>query len=151
MRSTRQRRRKQDAIITAPPHLETAPLLQQHCEEGKPEKVNESHTPSPHPVSYHRHRQTDRLSCSLRLPCVKLKAASTFSSLFQRGTGLRTNQTAALSNFYNNKVFLKRKNLVRGDYSKRIHACTHTHTHTCLLYTSPSPRDRLVSRMPSSA
>ena len=25
------------------------------------------------------------------------------------------------------------------------------HSHTCLLYTSPSPRDRSVSRMPSSA
>ena len=27
----------------------------------------------------------------------------------------------------------------------------HTHTHTCLLYTSPSPRDVEESRMPSSA
>ena len=26
-----------------------------------------------------------------------------------------------------------------------------THRHTCLLYTSPSPRDGLLSRMPSSA
>ena len=26
-----------------------------------------------------------------------------------------------------------------------------THSNTCLLYTSPSPRDRSVSRMPSSA
>ena len=26
-----------------------------------------------------------------------------------------------------------------------------THTQTCLLYTSPSPRDGLLSRMPSSA
>ena len=25
------------------------------------------------------------------------------------------------------------------------------HTYSCLLYTSPSPRDRLLSRMPSSA
>ena len=33
---------------------------------------------------------------------------------------------------------------------KRV-AIDHTHTHTCLLYTSPSPRDILVSRMPSSA
>ena len=37
------------------------------------------------------------------------------------------------------------------------HAVTHSlslvqlHTHTCLLYTSPSPRDRTRSRMPSSA
>eukprot|EP00657_Telonema_sp_P-1_P000437 TRINITY_DN10839_c0_g1_i1.p1 TRINITY_DN10839_c0_g1~~TRINITY_DN10839_c0_g1_i1.p1 ORF type:complete len:124 (+),score=57.87 TRINITY_DN10839_c0_g1_i1:27-398(+) len=27
----------------------------------------------------------------------------------------------------------------------------HQHTHACLLYTSPSPRDRTRSRMPSSA
>ena len=26
-----------------------------------------------------------------------------------------------------------------------------THTHVCLLYTSPSPRDATLSRMPSSA
>ena len=26
-----------------------------------------------------------------------------------------------------------------------------THTHNCLLYTSPSPRDATLSRMPSSA
>ena len=26
-----------------------------------------------------------------------------------------------------------------------------THTHACLLYTSPSPRDATLSRMPSSA
>ena len=27
----------------------------------------------------------------------------------------------------------------------------HFHRHTCLLYTSPSPRDKRQSRMPSSA
>ena len=32
-----------------------------------------------------------------------------------------------------------------------VHVCNHTHTHTCLLYTSPSPRDFCRSRMPSSA
>ena len=30
-------------------------------------------------------------------------------------------------------------------------ANTESNTHTCLLYTSPSPRDRTRSRMPSSA
>ena len=35
-----------------------------------------------------------------------------------------------------------------GDKIKRILV---THTHTCLLYTSPSPRDKRQSRMPSSA
>ena len=33
-----------------------------------------------------------------------------------------------------------------------VHACSvHTFVHACLLYTSPSPRDRQKSRMPSSA
>ena len=39
------------------------------------------------------------------------------------------------------------------DFSKSI-GCTSIDTkdtHTCLLYTSPSPRDRQKSRMPSSA
>ena len=30
-------------------------------------------------------------------------------------------------------------------------AIKRTHSHLCLLYTSPSPRDRTRSRMPSSA
>ena len=29
--------------------------------------------------------------------------------------------------------------------------CNYYYDYTCLLYTSPSPRDRSVSRMPSSA
>ena len=36
----------------------------------------------------------------------------------------------------------------------RIHCITHfltEHYNVCLLYTSPSPRDGLLSRMPSSA
>ena len=31
------------------------------------------------------------------------------------------------------------------------HTHMYTYTHTCLLYTSPSPRDATLSRMPSSA
>ena len=34
---------------------------------------------------------------------------------------------------------------------RQIIGVMHSHTHTCLLYTSPSPRDRTRSRMPSSA
>ena len=34
-------------------------------------------------------------------------------------------------------------------YHTRTHM--YAHTHTCLLYTSPSPRDATLSRMPSSA
>ena len=32
-----------------------------------------------------------------------------------------------------------------------MHACAHTLFDDCLLYTSPSPRDATLSRMPSSA
>ena len=40
-----------------------------------------------------------------------------------------------------------------GPRAPLSHTATHSHTqpHTCLLYTSPSPRDRTRSRMPSSA
>ena len=33
----------------------------------------------------------------------------------------------------------------------RLYADQHEQDHSCLLYTSPSPRDRTRSRMPSSA
>ena len=33
----------------------------------------------------------------------------------------------------------------------RLFVAAETNTNTCLLYTSPSPRDGLLSRMPSSA
>ena len=39
-------------------------------------------------------------------------------------------------------------------WANAVHAATsanHLHNITCLLYTSPSPRDGLLSRMPSSA
>ena len=49
---------------------------------------------------------------------------------------------------------------IHVDHQNRVHV-THTYRrnngaldirrHTCLLYTSPSPRDRQKSRMPSSA
>ena len=39
----------------------------------------------------------------------------------------------------------------RAHTHTRMHARTHAHIRTCLLYTSPSPRDQLSSRMPSSA
>ena len=35
--------------------------------------------------------------------------------------------------------------------AERIYAGKRRNEHTCLLYTSPSPRDRTRSRMPSSA
>ena len=39
---------------------------------------------------------------------------------------------------------------LRKDYTEQIQSCIRLDK-TCLLYTSPSPRDGLLSRMPSSA
>ena len=39
----------------------------------------------------------------------------------------------------------------QGGYSKKILEFENTKVIGCLLYTSPSPRDGLLSRMPSSA
>ena len=41
--------------------------------------------------------------------------------------------------------------LTDPSYHKQVVVMTAPHIGNCLLYTSPSPRDRSVSRMPSSA
>ena len=41
--------------------------------------------------------------------------------------------------------------VARGIHERVITLDTHADINTCLLYTSPSPRDGLLSRMPSSA
>ena len=46
-------------------------------------------------------------------------------------------------------TFVKKSNLSRE--SRRHSAAKHMYHQPCLLYTSPSPRDRQKSRMPSSA
>ena len=55
--------------------------------------------------------------------------------------------TAVIENFkkVNNKNLIWKK---PNDYDQSILSKTHS---SCLLYTSPSPRDGLLSRMPSSA
>ena len=44
-----------------------------------------------------------------------------------------------------------RDGTVLGFSQYRLHGDVVVFTHTCLLYTSPSPRDLSTSRMPSSA
>ena len=46
---------------------------------------------------------------------------------------------------------LTNKDRMSGLVKHRDHHPSPVHRKCCLLYTSPSPRDRLVSRMPSSA
>ena len=45
----------------------------------------------------------------------------------------------------------KFQNLILDQFKSLRPNFSPTVTHTCLLYTSPSPRDRTRSRMPSSA
>ena len=57
-------------------------------------------------------------------------------------------------NFYNidevSQIVGEQKYTIRF-WESRISKLKIIRTHSCLLYTSPSPRDGLLSRMPSSA
>ena len=48
-------------------------------------------------------------------------------------------------------LFVGPKGSCKWDAAKAFAAMIMNHTNPCLLYTSPSPRDGLLSRMPSSA
>ena len=52
---------------------------------------------------------------------------------------------------YRNHVSPGPKEIVKRLHTAFADADVYYHTWTCLLYTSPSPRDRTRSRMPSSA
>ena len=43
------------------------------------------------------------------------------------------------------------RNLLKAKGLSKLDKIVNTHLHSCLLYTSPSPRDYAASRMPSSA
>ena len=58
---------------------------------------------------------------------------------------LQINQSIIFCNS-TNRVELLAKKITELGYS-----CYYSHARICLLYTSPSPRDGLLSRMPSSA
>ena len=49
------------------------------------------------------------------------------------------------------KILKKLKSEAKKDSLKSVVLTFFPHPRTCLLYTSPSPRDRTRSRMPSSA
>ena len=52
---------------------------------------------------------------------------------------------------FKNKNATKELFVKQAGEHKIIHIGTHAESNNCLLYTSPSPRDRTRSRMPSSA
>ena len=76
---------------------------------------------------------------------------------------LAIENTIAGSLLHNNELLRQSGTQIIGEYKLRIShsfVClpeeswedlTEVNSHPCLLYTSPSPRDRSVSRMPSSA
>ena len=49
------------------------------------------------------------------------------------------------------KTILTRYSGPNGEKIREVNVLEHTPANSCLLYTSPSPRDRTRSRMPSSA
>ena len=54
--------------------------------------------------------------------------------------------------FAENKIIKTLPKMAKAAQSKELAAAFNKHLkETCLLYTSPSPRDGLLSRMPSSA
>ena len=64
-----------------------------------------------------------------------------------RGERLRARVEGLAGRGLNGALAVKQIRVVSGDFDARFSALSRT----CLLYTSPSPRDRTRSRMPSSA
>ena len=66
----------------------------------------------------------------------------------------RTPKSSLSSDCRLQPAYMKSELLVIADQHAAVNTfpgLVHTARHTCLLYTSPSPRDRQKSRMPSSA
>ena len=54
--------------------------------------------------------------------------------------------------FLNDSEFIENyNNSLKSPQSRRLYKTLENEVYPCLLYTSPSPRDGLLSRMPSSA
>ena len=87
---------------------------------------------------------TSRLNCSQNPPAVTASAARPTCSKITVGTTTHRKWTSSPSNFahecgWTGEPVVTKRRAFASD------------TWTCLLYTSPSPRDRTRSRMPSSA
>ena len=66
----------------------------------------------------------------------------------------RTSKVADANDAYSirlNRLFEKHKNSAQVPLDYKVYYDTTLNAFACLLYTSPSPRDRQKSRMPSSA
>ena len=84
-----------------------------------------------------------------------MKLASNLEPIFQIGKSSLTPEcTAAIAEAFNTRELIKisvLKNCFDDPREIAAIVAERTHSTVCLLYTSPSPRDRSVSRMPSSA
>ena len=77
--------------------------------------------------------------------------SSQYNSVAERGLGLI--EEAAMAARIQAKVLFGHVQLPKTDrlWAEAMRWACEALTHTCLLYTSPSPRDQRGSRMPSSA
>ena len=87
---------------------------------------------------------TQMLSKGMDLPRVTLAVVLAADGLLHRPDLMATEETLQL--------FMQLAGRAgRGDQPGKVVVQTYCPDHPCLLYTSPSPRDRQKSRMPSSA
>ena len=81
--------------------------------------------------------------------CDKLAAFRSTQSGYAEATGSMEVYFTCDNESIQNKILQGSLQRTQGGASVRLYVCTRTDA--CLLYTSPSPRDRTRSRMPSSA
>ena len=88
-----------------------------------------------------------RISTSLQLPCIREK------DLWIQRKGIWTYDIHFQHEAYDLVGLLQRLKMLRNETSieNASYSCDCPDALGCLLYTSPSPRDRTRSRMPSSA
>ena len=92
--------------------------------------------------------RTPKLSKGRTVHRLLLSAAVLLTS-FTWSTSLRAEDTGEVP--WQGAKYLPFQGLSVEDSESASTGCMDCHTQTCLLYTSPSPRDGLLSRMPSSA
>ena len=80
----------------------------------------------------------------------RVRGIGRVASLLEVGTGFHPELSGRENIFLNGAIMGMRRNEINGKLAEIIEfsGCG---PHICLLYTSPSPRDRQKSRMPSSA